>query len=200
MNIETKNRILKIFQEHSGYAWTKDIRAKGIHHKYLQELVEKGIIIRISKGLYSLPNIEDYSSYYEALLVVPGGIICMGTALSFYELTTWNPPYVHVAIHHGRKVVLPDYPPIKLYHPGGSFFTTGITQTTLYSGHSISIYDLEKTVCDTVRYRNRIGIDVMKESLVKYISRHDKNLNKLYEYAKTLKIISVLQRYMEVLL
>lgn len=165
-----------------------------------RNLVEKGIIIQICHGLYSLPAIESYNSLHEALLVIPGGIICMGTALSFYELTTWNPPDMHVAIPHGRKVVLPDYPPIKLYHPSGSFFTTGITQTTLYSGHSISIYDLEKTVCDAIRYRNRIGIDVMKESLVEYISRRDKNLTKLYEYAKTLKIISVLQRYMEVLL
>ena len=200
MNLETKNRILKIFQEHSGYTWTKDIRAQGIHHKYLQELVEEGIIIRIRHGLYSLPEIESYNSLHEALLVVPDGIICMGTALSFYELTTWNPPDVHIAIPHGRKIVLPDYPPIKLYHFSGVFFETGKKEISLSTGQKIMIYDKERTICDAVRYRNRIGIDVMKEVLGEYIRSKDKKLNVLYEYAKTLRISSILNQYMDVLL
>lgn len=200
MNIETKNRILNVFREHSGYARTKDIRAKGIHHKYLQELVEKETIIRIRHGLYSLPAIESYNSLHEALLVVPDGIICMGTALSFYELTTWNPPDINIAISHGRKIVLPDYPPIKLYHFSGVFFETGKTEISLNTGQKIVIYDKERTLCDAVRYRNRIGIDVMKEALGEYIRCKDKKLNVLYVYAKKLRISSILNQYLDVLL
>ena len=200
MNLETKDRILKIFQEHSGYARTKDIRANGIHHKYLKELVEEGIIIKIRHGLYSLPEIESYNSLHEALLVVPGGIICMGTALSFYELTTWNPPDIHIAIPHGKKIVLPDYPPVKLYYFTGVFFETGRTKITLDSGQQISIYDKERTICDSIRYRNKIGIDITKEVLVEYVRSKDKNLNTLYDYANRLRIRSVLNQYLDVLL
>ncbi|MDA3939239.1 MAG: type IV toxin-antitoxin system AbiEi family antitoxin domain-containing protein [Spirochaetia bacterium] len=200
MNLETKNRILYVFQEHSGYAWTKDIRAKGIHHKYLQELVEEGIIIRIRHGLYSLPEIESYNSLHEALLVVPDGIICMGTALSYYGLTSWNPPDIHIAIPHGKKIVLPAYPPVKLYYFTGVFFETGRTTITLDSGQQISIYDKERTICDSVRYRNKIGIDITKEALGEYVRSKDKNLNTLYDYASRLRIRSVLNQYLDVLL
>jgi len=200
MTLKTKDRILNVFQEHSGYAWTKDIRAKGIHHKYLQELVDEGIIIRLRHGLYSLPEIESYNSLHEALLVVPDGIICMGTALSFYELTTWNPPDIHIAIPHGRKIVLPDYPPVKLYYFTGVFFETGQTKITLDSGQQISIYDKERTICDSVRYRNKIGIDITKEALGEYIRSKDKNLNTLFDYANRLRIRSVLNQYLDVLL
>ena len=124
----------------------------------------------------------------------------MGTALSFYELTTWNPPDVHIAILHGRKVVLPDYPPIKLYHFSGSFFRIGQIEISLDTGQKISIYDKERTICDVVRYRNRIGIDIMKEALGEYIRSNDKNLNILHDYAKKLRISSILFQYLDVLL
>ena len=42
MTDETRKRIAQVFTEHSGYARTQDIRSSGIHHKYLQQLVEEG--------------------------------------------------------------------------------------------------------------------------------------------------------------
>ncbi|MDX9801720.1 MAG: type IV toxin-antitoxin system AbiEi family antitoxin domain-containing protein [Spirochaetia bacterium] len=200
MNLQTKNRILNVFEKHSGYALTKDIRARGIHHKYLTELVKEGLIVRIRQGLYSLPEIEGYNSLYEALLAVPDGIICIGTALSYYELTTWNPPDIHIAIPRGKKIVLPDYPPIKLYYFTKTFFEIGRNKITLDSGQQISIYDKERTICDAVRYRNKIGIDIIKEALGEYVRRKDKNLNTLFEYASRLRIKSVLNQYLDVLL
>lgn len=119
--------------------------------------------------------------------------------LSYYGFSTWDPPEVHVAIPKGRKVVLPDYPPIRLYYFSGIFYETGIIHETTESGVLIQIYDKEKTVCDIVRYRNQIGIDIMKEALSEYLKRKDKNLNKLNSYAKSLKICSVLRQYLEVL-
>ena len=101
---------MQIFLEHSGYARTRDIRSRGLHHKYLQQLVEEGSIIKLKHGLYSLTEIDSYAILQEALLTVPDGIICMGTALSYYELTTWSPSDTHIAILRGRKVVLQTIP------------------------------------------------------------------------------------------
>jgi hypothetical protein len=74
-----------------------------------------------------------------------------------------------------------------------------IIETTESDQH-IRIYDLEKCICDLVRFRNRIGIDILKEALGEYLKRRDKDLNKLNSYAKTLKISSVLGQYLEVLI
>ena len=200
MKQEIRAKILEIFRQQSGYARTRDIRERGIHNIYLKEMEEEGAIVKIKHGLYSLPDEDSYSSIHEALLGVPGGVICMGTALSHYELTTWNPADVHVAIRHGRKIVLPDYPPVQLFSFSGKFFDTGRTTVTLDSGQSVMMYDMEKTICDLVRYRNRIGIDIMKEALTEYTRRKEKDLNLLYAYARSLDINSVLEKYMEVLL
>ncbi|MBN2050733.1 MAG: type IV toxin-antitoxin system AbiEi family antitoxin domain-containing protein [Spirochaetales bacterium] len=200
MKPEIRTTILDIFMKNSGYARTKEILDQGIHNIYLKELEKEGIIQKVKHGLYSLTDHENYNSMHEALLAVSNAIICMGSALAYYDLTTWNPTEVHLAIRHGRKIVLPVYPPIQLYHFSGKFFETGQTTIALESGHRIRIYDKEKTICDIVRYRNRIGIDIMKEALNEYVKQKDINLNKLYTYAGDLNIRSVLDTYLEVLI
>jgi len=199
----TRDRILAIFHEQSGYARTKDVKDHGIHHIHLKELQEDGTIIKIKNGLYCLADHSDYSRYSslkEAQLFIPNGVICLGTALSYYGLTTWDPPEIHIAIPKSRNVELPDYPPIRIYYFSGIFYTKGIVNETFDSGDTIKIYDREKTICDIIRYRNQIGIDIMKEALREYVNGNDRDLNTLNSYAKDLKIGSILVRYLEVLL
>jgi predicted transcriptional regulator of viral defense system len=200
MKQNTRDKILDIFRQQSGYARTMDIKEKGIHHSHLKELQEDGTIIKVKHGLFSLTENDHYSSLIESQLSIPDGIICLGTALSFYDFTTWDPSETHIAIPKSRKVTLPDYPPIKLFYFSGEFYKMGIITEKLETGKTINIYDKEKTICDVIRYRNKIGIDIMKEALGEYIKSRDKNLNKLNTYAKDLKISSVLHQYLEVLL
>jgi len=199
MRQTTLDRILRIFREQSGYARTKDIKRAGIHHSHLNELLENGTILKLKHGLYCLSDIIQFNSLKEAQITIPSGIICLGTALSYYGLSTWDPPEVHIAIPKSRKIKLPDYPPIRLYYFSGVFYETGIVHESTESGVTIQIYDKEKTVCDIVRYRNQIGIDIMKEALKEYLKQKDRNLNKLNSYAQTLKINSIIGQYLEVL-
>lgn len=197
---QTRERIIQIFKEHSGYARTQDIRSQGIHHKYLQQLVVEGMILKLKHGLYSLPELDNYVVLHEALLSIPDGIICMGTALAHYELTTWNPPDIHIALPRGRKVVLPDYPPIKLYHVTEDIFYLGRVEVMVESGQNIAIYNRERVICDAVRFRNKIGIDIMKEVLREYMKSQHCDLNSLNGYAQKLRIETVLSQYLDVLL
>ncbi|MDC7228510.1 MAG: type IV toxin-antitoxin system AbiEi family antitoxin domain-containing protein [Spirochaetales bacterium] len=200
MKQNTREKILEIFRQQSGYVRTRDIKEQGIHHSHLKELQGDGTIIKVKHGLFSLTENSQYSSLIESQLSIPDGIICMGSALSFYDLTTWDPPDIHIAIPKSRKVKTPDYPPVKLFYFSGEFYKTGITTEKLDSGETIQIYDREKTICDVIRFRNKIGIDIMKEALGEYIKSKEKNLNKLNSYAKNLKISSVLRQYLEVLI
>ena len=61
------------------------------------------------------------------------------------------------------------------------------------------IYDIEKTVVDIVFYREKIGIEEMKEILINYLKRKDRNLNRLVRYAELMKCGDVMKNYLEVL-
>lgn len=67
-------------------------------------------------------------------------------------------------------------------------------------GNSIPMYDLERTVCDLIRNRNSIEVQEFNSVLKAYVSRKDKDLNRLMEYAKLFRLDNVIRRYMGVLL
>jgi len=67
-------------------------------------------------------------------------------------------------------------------------------------GFSVNITDLERSVCDAVKYRNKIGLDVCAEIVRSYLRKKERNLSKLMEYAKKLRVADLLGKYLEIAL
>jgi hypothetical protein len=66
-------------------------------------------------------------------------------------------------------------------------------------GNSFHIFDVEKTVVDIIYYRNKIGIEETSEVLRNYLKRQDRQIDRLYAYAKRLRCETVIRTYLEVL-
>ncbi len=198
MKDEIRKRIMLIFTENHGYVSTGEIQEQGIHNTYLAELEKEGTIRKVKRGLYVLTNHEPRSSLIEAICLVTDGVICLNSALAFYHLTTFQPLAVEIAIEHKRKIVLPSHPPIHLVYFGKKRFEIGISFQKINDG-KIRIYNKEKTLCDAVYYRHKIGIDIVKEALRNYIREPIKNLPKLIETADVLRVGNMIRRYLEVL-
>ncbi len=94
--------------------------------------------------------------------------------------------------------MLPGYPPVEIHRWAEKYWKTGISEQQHYQ-HTIHIYDLERSVCDAVRFRNKVGMDITKEVLKTYLKRRDRNISKVLKYAKVLNIYGVLKNYLEVL-
>ncbi|WP_218140955.1 type IV toxin-antitoxin system AbiEi family antitoxin domain-containing protein [Corynebacterium spheniscorum] len=71
---------------------------------------------------------------------------------------------------------------------------------TTPDGHKVPCYDLERTVCDIVRSRSKIDLQVFSAALQSYVRRGDKQLDLLDSYAKELGIRGVVGQYLAVLL
>ena len=67
-------------------------------------------------------------------------------------------------------------------------------------GNMIPMYDLERTICDLMRSRSSIEAQDFNSVLKTYVSRRNKDLNRLMEYAKLFWVDNVIRRYMGVLL
>ena len=55
-------------------------------------------------------------------------------------------------------------------------------------GFQVRVYDLERCVCDVVKFRNKVGIDVCSEIIGNYLSRPERNISKLMDYARLLRV------------
>ena len=62
------------------------------------------------------------------------------------------------------------------------------------------IFDIEKTVVDIVYYRNKIGIEETSEILKNYLKRRDRQIDRLYIYARQLRCEKIVRTYLEVLM
>ena len=67
-------------------------------------------------------------------------------------------------------------------------------------GHTVPVYDIERTLCDVLRSRNGVEIQVFQDALKSYAKQKDKNLRSLMQYADALNVITILKPYLEVLL
>ncbi len=199
---EYYNTIKKIFKRNNGYARTKEIVDAGVHKHYLYQLVEDNKISRVKRGLYSWNNhdIDTQKELLEVKKIVPKGVVCLLSALSYYGLTTYNPWEYYIAIHRDDfRPKLPDYPPINIFYFSDRQYNIGMKEISV-NGNIIKIYDIEKTICDCIRYRNKIGTDVVKEAINQYIKNKERDIDKLLEYAKITGAQTIIKKYLEVLI
>ena len=62
----------------------------------------------------------------------------------------------------------------------------------------VKVYDVERCVCDAVKFRNKVGIDVCSEIIDTYLSRPERNISKLMDYARQLRVGNILENYLQV--
>jgi len=198
---EKKERIKEIFYANHGYSSTGDISSAGIDRKYLKDLVNEGSIERIKRGLYRWKNVkfEVEEELINVSKIIPQGVICLVSALAYYRLTSYTPGEYTIAVRRNYNIKLPDYPPIKLYYFSDKYYKDGIEKIDI-NGNIVKIYNVEKTICDCLRYENKISKDIIIESIKEYIKRKDKNISKLVHYAAKAKVKDIVQKYIEVLI
>lgn len=182
----------------AGIARSRDLERLGTSRVQLQRLVERGTLERVGRGLYRLPGapMTEQQSFAEAALRVPGGVICLLSALRFHGLTTQNPFEVWMAID--RKAWRPKSgnPPIRLCYLSTSALTEGVEEHDV-SGVVVRVYSAARTVADCFKFRNKIGVDVAVEALGSYRKMFRTGLESLWKFAEVNRVARVIRPYLE---
>ena len=179
----------------NGVMKTQEIRESQSYYG-IRKAVEEGSVVRLKNGVYaSAEALADTMIDIER--VVPKGVLCLYSAWAHYGLTTQIPGAFYVAVEKHRKVVVPQFPPITLCYWEQKYYEMGVVEAEV-SGHRVRIYDLEKSVCDAVKFRNKIGLDVAAEVLKAYLARKDRNIARLTAYARQMRVASTLKGYLEI--
>ena len=160
------------------------------------EAVRQGELIQVCRGVYA--NVDQLSAgMVDIETIVPGGILCLWSAWNIHQLTTSMPQAYHVAIKRDRKLEAPSFPKIELHHYSSSILEIGVREKVI-DGFKVRVYDLERCVCDVVKFRNKVGIDVCSEIIGNYLSRPERNISKLMDYARLLRVGNILEIYLQV--
>lgn len=195
----SENQIIKLMEVQNGYATTSEILNQGIAFSDIRKLDEEGKIERIKRGLYRLQNdsfMTPIQEFIDVCKAIPKSVICLYSSLSHYELTTYIPTDVMLAIPQGYHAPRLEFPPIRVFHFSKNQYEAGIENIETSRG-TYRIYSPEKSVCDAFRFRNKLGDDTAKESLFNYLERQDRNIEKLMDLASICRMKHVMKPYIE---
>jgi len=171
----------------------------GIQRQQLAGFVKSGILERAERGIYISPNGLDDALFWmqqRASKIV----YSHETALFLHRMTDRTPIRYSVTVPSSYKASEALKKSCKIYYIKKELINLGKTKKSSGMGHTIVTYNLERTLCDIIRSRNKIDTQIVIEALKNYVRCKDKNLHRLYKYAGYFGVEKILYRYMEVLL
>ena len=198
MLADTHTRRVLDLADQKGLLRAADLDAIEAPRVVLTRLTAAGLLDKIGRGLYRLPNHP--GSEYEGLATVaakaPQAVFCLLTALQFHELTTQLPRQVWIAMPRGSHAPRIDYPPIKMVQMTGEVYSKGV-ETVNRDGVKLRVYGVAKTVADCFKHRNKIGLDVALEALKDARAKRKASADDLWRYAKICRVANVMRPYLE---
>ena len=186
--------VIDTLQQQGGFITTGEVKSRG-EYEQLRRATEDGTLMRLRNGVYAEMSALA-NNMIDVERIVPHGVLCLYSAFAQYGLSTQVPSATCIAIEAKRKVRLPDYPPIDLYYWKKENLEFGIIKKSI-SGYDVLITDMERTVCDAVKYRNKIGLDVCGEVIDNYLKKENHNISLLHEYAQKLRVKNIMTTYLE---
>jgi len=192
-------KVRDILKDQNGILLTSDLAKLGISRTYLSILVKKGEIQPISRGVYSAANeLSDEMVSLQARY--KGAIFSHETALYLLGLTDRSPLFYSVTVPSVYNATTLKASGAKVYFVKRSNYRLGMITMRSPHGNDIKTFNLDRTICDVLRSRNRVDVQFVNQALKKYVIHKDRNIDQLYNFARQFRIQKIVREVIEVLL
>lgn len=165
-----------------------EARSRGIPARMLAHFCQKGLIERVGRGLYRVVGASSGINFdFEGLVLtawsIPRGVICLVSALCYYNLTDQTMREYWIAVPNSDKS--PKRPHIRIVRMRN--LSLGLT-TIKMGKYEVKIFDRERTVVDSFRYlSDEIAIKAL-QSYLRPSGKKKVDLSKLSTYSKELRV------------
>ena len=193
------NTMDKLVEAGNGYLCTSQVVKNGISKPTLAEFVRTRNMERVAQGIYLAENAWSDELY---LLSLSNSRIVFSheTALSLHGLMEREPKFTSVTVKAGYYASHLRKKGIRVYQIKPDMALLGVTDIQTNFGNIVRVYDMERTLCDILRYKESLDVQVFQYAMKEYMASRRKNLNRLMAYAKEFQIESVVRTYTEVML
>lgn len=201
MNIVSINEIIQnIIIENDGFITGKELTERGISSIYLTRYAKENNLKKVARGVYA---VEEWiiDPYFVFQYTYPKFIYSFNSAIYLHELGDILPNYLEVT----GPINYRPYPKKKegiFTHTDtvSESYNLGIIEVNTPLGNRVKVYDKEKTICDLIRNKEKVELEVYVKALNIYAKSKNKDVNKLMRYAKIMKIEEEVLNQMEVIL
>lgn len=192
-------KIEELIKQQNGTILSADFDKYDIPRKYLQKLINEGRIERSNRGIYvAVDAIED--EMFAMQKKYSKVIYSHETALFVHNLSDRTPFEYSATVPSGYKVVSNIADRFKIYYIKKELHELGVVSVESSFGNQIRVYNIERTICDIIKSRSRVDIQILNGALKRYVKIKSSDYSLLMDYAKKLNIEAVLKNYMEVII
>lgn len=196
----TKQEIMnQLAEKNNGFLLTSDVVATGISKTYLSEFVKKYNFMRVSQGVYMSDN-----AWFDELYVIQlrnkEAVFSHETALYLYGLMVREPNCTTITVNRTYNATHFRKRGYKVYAVNSELLTLGRTRIETNYGNQVTVFDIDRTLCDVIKCKDKMDIQVFQTAMKEYMKSKCKNLTNLMKYAKIMKIEETVKMYLEVML
>ncbi|GAB6172657.1 MAG: type IV toxin-antitoxin system AbiEi family antitoxin domain-containing protein [Ruminiclostridium sp.] len=189
--------INQMLAENNGFITSEQITDAGIPRRCLSEMTDAGVVVRVDRGIYALPEVWE-DELFILQYRFSKGIYSHETALYLHGMTDRTPHRYTMTFPHGYNTSNAKKQNITAKQVLSKHYGLGLTDIVSPAGHTLKVYDIERTLCDIVK--NKSDIQVVSQAMKAYAASKNKDISKLVGYAEQLRVKARILTYMEVLL
>ena len=193
------DEFLEILRKNNGVITAAQAVALGFSRGGLKYLADTGRLEKTVRGVYTLPE-----AWGDEFIELQGrfkkGVFSYGTALFLWGLTDRTPNTFHMTFPQGYNLRNVKAEGVLCTQAGKGIYELGIVEALTPGGNKVRAYSPERTLCDLLRGGSNTDIQIVTSAFKQYAERRNKDLPRLSEYAKRLRVEGKLRSYLEVLL
>ena len=196
----TKTETLdKLVAEGNGYLLTSQVIASGISKPTLAEYVRRNNMERVAQGVYLAEDaLED--ALYQLCLLNARIVFSHETALHLHGLMEREPKIVCATVCAGYNATHLRKRGVRVFQVKPEVYELGAADVATPFGNTVRAYDRDRTICDIIRRKEDMDVQAFQYAMKEYMASDEKNLNRLMNYAKKLRVESAIRTYTEVML
>ena len=193
-----QNQIEILLAENNGILKTADVVTAGISKETFYNYVKRAGLEKAAHGIYLSPTAWA-DEMYLLQAQIPKAVYSHETALYLHDLAEMEPTPFTVTVPANYNSPTLAKKGVKIVYVKREWYTLGICQMLSPARHSIVVYDMERTICDIIRKRSEMDISAFNYAITRYMKRKEKNLNRLMNYAKVMRLEKKIRETMGVL-
>ena len=185
--------------ENNGYYRISDACRLGVSKSTAIQFVRDAGLSKVAPGVYCSEEAWPDRLY---LLQLRNRKIVFSheTALYLHGLTDRESKHPIVTVRRGYNASHLKKDNVEVHTVVADWFEIGATTAETSFGNTVRVYDKERCICDILREKKRMDIQVFQTAMNAYFKSRDKDIHKLMEYAAVFDIQDKMRQYTEVLL
>ena len=190
--------IVDLAESSGGLVTTAQVVGVGIPRARISDMVKAGELERVQRGVYRLMDAWE-DEFLAAQLRFPRGILSDETALYLHGYTDRAPFQLTMTFPRSYGATKAREAGIEVRTCADEVLGLGLTTIRTPYGNEVSAYDLERALCDIVRGRRVVDMQVVNPAMKQYVRSGERDVQKLLGYARALGVEKKIRNYLEML-